>query len=307
MNDSERQQWRAELSARQRRIRDRLRRLVGPGAVAFFEDACQLVGDPSGLKATTHLVGHVAREIVSSLKDVLGPLVAAARPPPETQCSNSNDSARNNVELILDALGVPVGDEIREAWLSLETSGSPYALFRWTHRPSLEAPRPADETFQEFWRRTELVLDAVLDRMEVRFLELRSVIDGLPLESAPSKRDIQMLRKNVPNSPEILTHLFERLEHPGWLAPLRGGGFFSTPASAEITGATYKATRWPQGGFLRRMASQAAVRCWRSSWRSQGVTTPPFTTHWPNRSWRFPRGAHGRTVLRIGRQADRLP
>jgi hypothetical protein len=53
------------------RLQDRLRRLVGPGAAAFYRDACSLMGSPDRLLTASHLVAHALREIESSLRHAL--------------------------------------------------------------------------------------------------------------------------------------------------------------------------------------------------------------------------------------------
>src|SRR5664279_1179878 len=63
---------------RRMRLNLRLRKLVGPGASDFYRDACTLMDDPLRLSSTSHLVGHLIREIESSLRDVLQPLALEA-------------------------------------------------------------------------------------------------------------------------------------------------------------------------------------------------------------------------------------
>src|SRR5271156_6750805 len=58
------------------RIRWRLGKLVGPGPAAFYRDACDLMDDPTRLHSTSHLVGHLIREIESALRAVLSPMAS---------------------------------------------------------------------------------------------------------------------------------------------------------------------------------------------------------------------------------------
>lgn len=55
----------------QERIYHRLDTLVSPGAAAFWRDACRLMEMEPPLESTTHLVGHLLREIESSLRAIL--------------------------------------------------------------------------------------------------------------------------------------------------------------------------------------------------------------------------------------------
>jgi hypothetical protein len=54
--------------------------LFGPATAAFYADACQLVAHDPQLATTTHLVGHLLRELESALRDVLRPML----PPEQT-------------------------------------------------------------------------------------------------------------------------------------------------------------------------------------------------------------------------------
>lgn len=56
---------------KQSQVYRRLVALVGPGAAAFYKDACRLMKMDVPLESTTHLVGHLLREIESSLRSVL--------------------------------------------------------------------------------------------------------------------------------------------------------------------------------------------------------------------------------------------
>jgi hypothetical protein len=41
---------------------------VGEGPAAFYRDACQMMANPTGFDGTTHVVGHLVREIESALR-----------------------------------------------------------------------------------------------------------------------------------------------------------------------------------------------------------------------------------------------
>lgn len=61
---------------RQREIH-RLLLLVGGEPAAFFLDAARLMDGDYRLQATTHVVGHLLRELNLVLRDVLRPMVPA--------------------------------------------------------------------------------------------------------------------------------------------------------------------------------------------------------------------------------------
>ena len=53
----------------------RLMAMFGPAPAAFYADACRLqAGEPS-LASTTHLVGHLLRELESALREILRPMI----------------------------------------------------------------------------------------------------------------------------------------------------------------------------------------------------------------------------------------
>src|SRR5436190_14413881 len=67
---------------RQREIHRLLQQLVGGEPAAFFLDACRLMDGDYRLEATTHVVGHLLRELDLVLRAVLRPIVSADLWPP---------------------------------------------------------------------------------------------------------------------------------------------------------------------------------------------------------------------------------
>jgi hypothetical protein len=62
-----------DLSPRHERIAQWLRKQVGPGAEAFFRDACGMLYANPQPRTVTHLVGHALREVESAVRAVLEP------------------------------------------------------------------------------------------------------------------------------------------------------------------------------------------------------------------------------------------
>jgi hypothetical protein len=77
----------------QERVYRRLTLLVGAGPAVFFRDVCDLMAEPSRLAATTHLMGHLLREIEGNLLDVLHTQLVAP-PPTVIRASCEPDSAK---------------------------------------------------------------------------------------------------------------------------------------------------------------------------------------------------------------------
>ena len=223
---------------RQERIYRRLF-LVGPGPAAMFRDACRIMGADPPFGSTTHLVGHLVRETESALRDVLEPL------------SGGTGGHSDEIRGALNYLGIDETDPIAQAWMSLV--GLPH---RWTHRDNLMHTRPVDEEFGEFWSRVQTIFDVVLDKLETRYLETVSLLDGLLAVSQPTQPHIDQFCKHAPHSPITLGYFFGKLGHAAWLEPLRANGYFERPPAPvldENTG-TVSFPRWAAAGYLARMA-----------------------------------------------------
>ncbi len=248
----------------QKQIDHRLNSLVSPGAAAFWRDACRLMEMEPLLESTTHLVGHLLREIESSLRDVLEPL---AKPPAkphkckhcghqlENKCPNCNlqleeekPTHKDEIRSILDELKIPQTDKVAKTWLKLANRNDDYGLHRRAHRKDLAPPRPVDEKFRQFWSEIQDIFDIVLDRFETLYSKVCRLLDELLKKSTPTKDDIKQLRLNIPNSFVALSYFFERLHSPEWLIPLRKKHFFEDPPDSDLP--------WPQSRYLVRMASQ---------------------------------------------------
>jgi len=79
---------------RQRELH-RLLLLVGGEPAAFFLDACRLMDGNYRLKATTHVVGHLLRELDNMLRAVLRPMVPEDRWPARgTEDANTKGLSR---------------------------------------------------------------------------------------------------------------------------------------------------------------------------------------------------------------------
>src|SRR5687767_6975899 len=57
----------------QRKIYDSLNRVVSAATASFYKDACKINSENYLLESKTHLVGHLFREILGALTDVLLP------------------------------------------------------------------------------------------------------------------------------------------------------------------------------------------------------------------------------------------
>ena len=89
---------------RQRRIYERLFRLVGAGLADFYRDACGLVEATQPVPTTSHLVGHLVREIESGLRKVLetaaGGVISTASAGDPTSPSGGGADRRSHIACV---------------------------------------------------------------------------------------------------------------------------------------------------------------------------------------------------------------
>ncbi len=243
-------------------LRERIHRrlgLVGEGPQAFYRDALRLVTGPQ-VESTTHLVSHLLREIESALRDVLEPIAHYEG----RVKAKGTQTQEQEVRLILGELGLSETEGPGAGWLEIVQTG----LHELAHRRSLERPRPVDEQFQALWAEMEVVLDAVLERFESRFLELHDEADRLLAKPVPSKADLKYLKDYLPNNSVTRHYFFNNLQHDGWLEPLADAGFFSDPPAAvrdAQAGTISLVPRiWTQRRLVRRLPRNVQPRIDRS-------------------------------------------
>jgi hypothetical protein len=241
----------------QEQIHRRLNLLVGLGAAAFYRDACRIMETEPPLESTTHLIGHLLREIESSLRDVLKKIGEPLQQSPKQE-KPSGDKHKAQIIAILQALNIAETSSVAQTWLSLAGGDSEYRLHKQAHRDDLAPPRPINEKFRLFWNDIQGVLDQVLDRFETRYLDVRQTLDQLLAKLEPGDKDLSILRLNIPNSLAGLGYFFENLQSPGWLHPLWKEGFFANVPQPEedIERGTIRFIHWQQSRYLTRMAFQ---------------------------------------------------
>ncbi|MBD1930076.1 hypothetical protein H6F74_28195 [Trichocoleus sp. FACHB-90] len=241
----------------QEQIYRRLKFLVGPGAAAFYRDACRLMEMEPLLESTTHLVGHLLREIESSLRAVLKHIWELSEQSSKKKKASNENTHEAQIRTVLQALEIPEASIVAQTWLSLSGKNSEYGLHTRAHRNDLSQPRSVDQEFRQFWGDIQAVLDQLLDRFETRYSDIRGKLDELLSKPEPGDEDLKMLRLHIPNSLTGLGYFFEQLQFPGWLKKLREKGFFENPPEPEVNfeGGGKRFFRWPQSRYLAQMAS----------------------------------------------------
>ncbi len=137
--------------------------LIGPGPVAFYQNACRIMEAEPPFEAATHLVSHCLREFESALRDVLRPVAAHLLPPVvsitdttqskkrgQKQSGDEKDGHRKDIRQILYALAIPESDWVTQQWLQLAPKREEqYGFASRAHRNNLAEPRPLDDEFRQ--------------------------------------------------------------------------------------------------------------------------------------------------------------
>jgi hypothetical protein len=168
----------------------------------------------------------------------------------DTESASGADlSHRESIAAAANGLGIVNEDDLLDLWFR---TGK--AIMQRVHRGHLSGWRPLGQDFLRIWDRFETILDHTLDRFEASFTSSHAVIDQL-LEAEPTRANVAILRRDVPNNPITLEYFFSRLVAPDWVSPLKEGGFFDHPPAPMVAeDGGVRLPGWPQGGYLNRMA-----------------------------------------------------
>ena len=148
------QQFKFEKS-NQESIYRRLLRVVGPGAAAFYQDACRLLVEQPPYRSTVHLVAHLLREVESSIRALLNP--ADVEPIPCPECGYESKH-KANVKAALKELQIDERDPVAKLWLALAGTGGESQFHKLAHRSDLSGPRVVDSTFTDFCAKVDALL-----------------------------------------------------------------------------------------------------------------------------------------------------
>jgi hypothetical protein len=244
---------------RQARIYEKLR-LISPGVAPFYYDACRIMEAEPPFESTTHLVGHLIRELESSLRAALEPYKVRSEEQAQPKAKKKNKKAgeaeghKDDIKALLKGLDIAEDDPVAEYWLGLAGS-----FHERAHRDNLEPPRQVNEEYRQFWSRMTDILYVVLDRLEARYLKSFRFLDDLLAKESPTIEDAKRLHLNVPNNPATYGYFFHRLRNPAWLKPLSAQKLFDHTLEPiyELTekGKAVSYSPWPQSRCLARMAA----------------------------------------------------
>ena len=198
-------------------------------------------------QSTTHLVGHLMREVESALRDVLKP-----QAPEEDVGRNSRHS--REIRGILEALHIPEEHAVSQLWLSLPGHAG---LQGRAHRDALFTPRPVDEDFLALWNALQAILDFVLERFEQTYLDYLKALDELASIQNPTRTEAKRLKDQAPNNLIAHGYFFNKLTTVEWLEPLAAEGLFQRPPAPEPHENGIHFVLWPQARYLARVAPDA--------------------------------------------------
>lgn len=234
-----------------RRVWERLTRLLGDeGAADFFADACEIGQLDPAFRTSTHLIGHLMREVQSMVTDLLLGLSAVREALDAMAPEPSGDHTQSQeIRAILAALGLEK-DEVAKRWLVVRKWHKP------AHHDEFAPPRPFDSEFAEYWLEFVRILDRVLDRAEAVYAAYLRKLDLVKFEG--HERGEAFIRKHLaPGATAAVDHFLNGLSDE-WLPGLRRGRFFAFPRAPIVDEAQRRRSfpPWPQSAYLARIAQR---------------------------------------------------
>lgn len=241
---------------RHERVHALLRWLISEGAAHFFADACDIIQREPPFRSTTHLVGHLSREVESAVCQVLITLPDAAASLEATdQAKRKSDGHLSKIDAILDALGLSEHPEAGQ-WRSF-IGRTPQAWNGAAHRDDLRRPRRPDEAFRTRFEQFVDVLHVVLSAAEGSYAKVLAKLDAVCEKATPTEDDIKTLAVHLAPGVTALSHVFDKLS-ASWIKPLRDLRVFADPPDVEVhADGAFSFPSWPQARYLRRVAAEA--------------------------------------------------
>lgn len=236
----------------QRQLIERLERLIGQGAAAFYRDALRVANEPSLLETSSHVVLHLLRECESAIRDVLTPIREDERAA-EDESEAKRDGHKTNVNTILASLGIAADEPAAHAWHALIEN-----RLNKAHRRKLGPPRRFGQETLDQLRRFEATFAVVLARMEASFSAYHGILEELAKKEHPSRGDVALFEERVPNSLIALSAFFEKVQGPGWIEPLaRKDAFLHPPHPVPREDGSTWDPPWPLLVYVARVGALA--------------------------------------------------
>jgi hypothetical protein len=245
---------------RRRQIQQALAKIGGPED--YYRSALEILSMEPPPAAASHLVAHLAREIESSLRQILNGMPGTgASSGQRDDNSSQSEKHRESIRSALYAFGIPMDGPIAQTWFGLIRKGkNQRPLHAWAHRNELAPPRPVDTDFLQVWETFEFeFLDPVLNALDEKFLIIFQRLDEMLANQSPTQKDAQKLRGSIPQDPIALEYFFGKLSEPAWIKPLEKVGFFARPPEPIRGPGSVEYPGWPALHYLSRMAAARPV------------------------------------------------
>ncbi|MHB0971768.1 MAG: hypothetical protein ACYC7A_13710 [Thermoanaerobaculia bacterium] len=218
---------------RHARIHDLLAR-IGEGPASMYRDIRRLMSGNEFVENPASVLIHFARELKSSIKDVLLPADFTAP-------TENGDAAA--IDAILKNLGLPADHAIGTTWKEFKPN-------EMVHRRNLGRPLRLAEV-RSAAAEFERMLEMLLDEMERSYVVVYAKIDALLAKKQPGEKDVSKLRNRIPQDGQALGYFYSKASVEAWLEPLHKAGIFADPPSYP---------GWPALDFLKRAADTRATR-----------------------------------------------
>jgi hypothetical protein len=143
------------------------------------------------------------------------------------------------------------GQDLLDLWLSF-CGEMADGFARRAHRDDLNPPRPVDREFREWVNRVETFFDYLLDRAERSYHTVFRVLGELLAKPNPDAVDLETLTRRIPSTVLAHAYFLDRLEHRGWLEPLKETALLTRVPPLEFDEAegTVRLPQWPAAPYL---------------------------------------------------------
>jgi hypothetical protein len=252
--------WHAPvLPPRYRRVQDLLSRLISAGSADFFADACDIIERHPSFRTTTHLVGHLTRElegevlaVLSTLPDARRNLQLDAKARGGSQ-KKEKDGHRAKVDAIIAALGL-ASNPNAIGWRDFVGEGRGWV--RDAHRDDLRSARRTHRGFEERFDLFVGVLDCVLSAAETKYAVVLEELDKVRREPKPTEDHWKVVEPFLGSGATAQIYFFESLPS-GWLPGLMQHRAFEDPPDRVLRDdGAISFPSWPQASYLERVAAE---------------------------------------------------
>ena len=136
---------------RQAKIYEALKRTVGDATAAFYKDACKIYSGSYDLESETHLIGHLLREVLGALTEILLPK--------DYVPSDGENENERKVSKIVSIYKIDADSKPIKLWLDIAKNKKDLGLHRWAHRSGQISVRAPDKRFEDLWQKIQILFE----------------------------------------------------------------------------------------------------------------------------------------------------